>query len=114
VILMGLPLYVICFFSPTAFNTLSRVSALVVLMILCHGVVLFWSGLFGVLEASWICMGIDYLRFGKLLLFFECIMHSLCLYLFSFFNAHDSPVWFFDGVSEFLYFLFTGLELFFL
>jgi hypothetical protein len=52
VILMGLPLYVICFFSPTAFNTLSRVSVLVVLMILCHGVVLFWSGLFGVLEAS--------------------------------------------------------------
>jgi hypothetical protein len=28
-----------------------------------------------------------------------------------FFNAHDSQVWSSDGVSEFFYFLFTGLEL---
>jgi hypothetical protein len=48
VILMGLPLYVICFFSLTAFNILSLVSVLVVLMIICCGVVLFWSSLFGV------------------------------------------------------------------
>jgi hypothetical protein len=33
VILMGLPLYVTCFFSLTAFNILSLVSELVVLMI---------------------------------------------------------------------------------
>jgi hypothetical protein len=46
VILMGLPLYVICFFSLTAFNILSLVSVFVVL-ITCHGVVLFWSSLFG-------------------------------------------------------------------
>jgi hypothetical protein len=52
VILMGLPLHVICFFSLTAFNIFSLVSVLVVLMIMCHRVVLFWSGLFGVLEAS--------------------------------------------------------------
>jgi hypothetical protein len=32
VILMGLPFYVICFFSLTAFNILSQVSVLVVLM----------------------------------------------------------------------------------
>jgi hypothetical protein len=54
-ILMGLPLYVICFFfffSLAAFNSLSLVSVLVVLMMACCGVVLFWSGLFGVLEAS--------------------------------------------------------------
>jgi hypothetical protein len=51
-ILIGLPLYVICFFSLTAFNILSLFSLLVVLMIKCHGVVLFWSSLFGVLEAS--------------------------------------------------------------
>jgi hypothetical protein len=50
VILMGLPLYVICFFFLTAFNILSLVSVLVVLMIICHAVVLFWSGLFSVLE----------------------------------------------------------------
>jgi hypothetical protein len=42
VILMGLPLYVICVFSLTAFNILSLFSVLVVLMIICHGVVLFW------------------------------------------------------------------------
>jgi hypothetical protein len=46
---MGLPLYVICFFSLTAFNILSLVSVLVVLVIICHGVVLFWSNLFDVL-----------------------------------------------------------------
>jgi hypothetical protein len=34
------------------------------------------------------------------------------LHLFSFFNAHDCQVWSFDGVGEFLHFLFTGLELF--
>jgi hypothetical protein len=28
------------------------------------------------------------------------------------FDAHDSQVWSFDGVGEFLHFLFTGLELF--
>jgi hypothetical protein len=41
VILMGLPFYVICFFSLTAFNILSLVSELVVLMMICRGVVLF-------------------------------------------------------------------------
>jgi hypothetical protein len=46
--LMGLPLYVICFFSLTALNTLSLYSVLVVLMIICHGVILFWSSLLGV------------------------------------------------------------------
>jgi hypothetical protein len=52
VILMGLPLYVICFFSFTAFNILSLVSVFVVLMMICHEIALFWSDLFGVLEAS--------------------------------------------------------------
>jgi hypothetical protein len=51
VILMGLLLYVICFFSFTAVIILSLVSALV-LVIICHGEVLFWPSLFGVLEAS--------------------------------------------------------------
>jgi hypothetical protein len=52
VIFMGLPLYVICLFFLRTFNILSLFSVLVVLMIICHGVVLFWSSLFGVLEAS--------------------------------------------------------------
>jgi hypothetical protein len=52
VILMGLPLYIICFFSLTDFSILSLFSLLVVLMIICHGIVLFLSSLFGVLEVS--------------------------------------------------------------
>jgi hypothetical protein len=40
------------FFSLTAFNIVSLVSMLVVLMTICCGVVLFWSSLFSVLEAS--------------------------------------------------------------
>jgi hypothetical protein len=39
--------FVCCFFSLTAFNILSLFSMLV-LMTICHGVVLFWSSLFGV------------------------------------------------------------------
>jgi hypothetical protein len=53
VILMGLPLYIICFFSLTAFNILFLVSVLVVLKIICRGLVLIWSGVLGVLEASY-------------------------------------------------------------
>jgi hypothetical protein len=64
-ILMGLPLYVICFLSLTAFNILSLFSVLVVLMIICHGDVLFWSSLFGVLQASFTCMSKTFSRFGK-------------------------------------------------
>jgi hypothetical protein len=37
------------FFSLIAFNILSLFSVLVVLMIVCHGEVLFWSTLFSVL-----------------------------------------------------------------
>jgi hypothetical protein len=50
VILMGLPYVLFGFFSLTAFNILSLFSVLVVLI--CCGEVLFWSSLFGVLEAS--------------------------------------------------------------
>jgi hypothetical protein len=39
-------------------------------------------------------------------------MNAFCLHLFSFFNAHDSQVWSFDGVGEFLHIPVTGLELF--
>jgi hypothetical protein len=34
---MGLPLYVICFFSLTAFNIFSLLSVLIVLMMICYG-----------------------------------------------------------------------------
>jgi hypothetical protein len=87
---MGLPLYVICFFTLTAFNIISRVSVIVVLIIICCGIVLFWSGLFGVLEVPVPVWAYFFLDLGNfLLLFFEYITHSFCLHLFSFFNAHD-------------------------
>jgi hypothetical protein len=53
------------FFLSTAFNIFSLFSVLVVLMIICHGVVLFWLNLFCVLGTSCICMGITFSRFGK-------------------------------------------------
>jgi hypothetical protein len=66
VILMGLPLYVICFFPLTSFKILSQFCVLVVLIIICHREILFWSGPFGVLKAS--CTWIDnpFSRFGKI------------------------------------------------
>jgi hypothetical protein len=36
-------------------------------------------------------------------------MNPFCLDLFSSFNAHDSLVWSFDGVTEFLHILFAAL-----
>jgi hypothetical protein len=53
------------FFSVTACNILFLFFVLVVLMIICYGVVLFLSSLFGVLEASCTSMGIVFSRFGK-------------------------------------------------
>jgi hypothetical protein len=44
--------------------------------------------------------------------FVEYITNPFCLRLFSFFNAHDSQVWSFDGVGEFLHIPVAGLELF--
>jgi hypothetical protein len=54
VILVSLPLYIICFFFLTACSSLSLFSVLVVLMIICCGVALFWLSLLGVLKASYV------------------------------------------------------------
>jgi hypothetical protein len=43
--------------------------------------------------------------------FIKYITYPFGLYLF-FFNDHDSQVWSFDGVAEFLHITFTALELF--
>jgi hypothetical protein len=90
---MGLPLYVICIFCLTDFSIVTLFNMLVVLAMMCHEEVLFWSSLFGILEAS---------RFGK----FSVIVFlhvPFGLHLFSFFNAHDSQVWSFDEVTEILH-----------
>jgi hypothetical protein len=52
------------------FNILSLYSVLVVLMIICCGLVIFGSSLFGVSEASHTCMSIVFSRFGSFLLLF--------------------------------------------
>jgi hypothetical protein len=39
-------------------------------------------------------------------------MYPFGLHLFSFFNSHDSQVWSFDGVAEFLHIPFTAPKLF--
>jgi hypothetical protein len=67
---MGLPLCVICFYSLIVFNILSLFSVLVVLMIVSYGVVLVWSGLFVVLEASVPIWALFSLDLGNFLLLF--------------------------------------------
>jgi hypothetical protein len=49
---------------------------------------------------------------GRFLFLLHIITYPFGLHLFSFFNAHDSQVWTFDGVTEFFHIRFTGLELF--
>jgi hypothetical protein len=56
----------ICYLCLLSYS-LSLFSALFVVMIMCHGEVLFWSGLFGVLKASCTLMGKTFLRFGEFL-----------------------------------------------
>jgi hypothetical protein len=103
--LMGLPLYIICFFSLKDVNILSLFSVLVLLMIIHCGEVIFWSSLFDVLEASYTWKGKSFSRFGKFCHYFiEYITYTFGLHLFSF-DAHDSQVWSFDGVTESCIFL---------
>jgi hypothetical protein len=113
VILMGLPLYVICFFYLMAFNILSLVSVLVILIIICHGVVLYCSHLFGVLEASCTWMGIDFSKFGKFSVII--LLNILCL-PFAYTSSPSSIPMILRFCllleSEFLHIAFTGLDLF--
>jgi hypothetical protein len=44
--------------------------------------------------------------------FIEYIIHPFGLHLFSFFNALDSQVWYFDEVTELFHIPFIALELF--
>jgi hypothetical protein len=60
-------------------------------------------------------MSNTFLRFGKI--FVIILLNMLPIPLAypkgsSFFNAHNSQVWSFDGVTEFLHIPFTALELF--
>jgi hypothetical protein len=77
-------------------------------------------GSFILVQSVWRPVGFLYLK-GQFFLevweifcfyFVECITYPSGLYLFSFFNAHDSQVWSFDRVTEFLNIPFIALELF--
>jgi hypothetical protein len=57
-------------------------------------------------------MGKTFSRFGKYSVIISYIANPFCLDLFSFINAHDSQVWSFDGVGEFLCIPLTAFELF--
>jgi hypothetical protein len=50
--LMGLPVYITCFFISYRFQYCFPVLCAYCFMIIGYGEVLFWSSLFGVLEAS--------------------------------------------------------------
>jgi hypothetical protein len=59
-------------------------------------------------------MGISFSRFGKfsVIIFFEYIKYTFGLDIACFFNAHESQVWSFDEVTEFLHVTFVDLESF--
>jgi hypothetical protein len=104
---MGLLLYIICFLSLTAFNILSLFSVVVVLMIMCV-VGMFYFG-----QVCLVFWRLPVLEWAKLSQ--DCgnfLFYRIYFHLFSFFNAHDSQVWSFGGVGEFLHTLFTALEWF--
>jgi hypothetical protein len=78
-----------------------------------------WGG--SVLVKSVWCPGsllyLDAQKFLKILeifcyYFIDHIVNPFCLDIFSFFNTHDSQVWSFDGLGDFLSAPFTALELF--
>ena len=62
---MGMPLYVTNYFSLAAFKVLALFLTISILIMLCHGVGLFTSILFGTLCASWSCMTISFTKLGK-------------------------------------------------
>ena len=66
-ILIGTPLRVTVCFSLAAFRVLSLFLTFVILIMMCHGVILFGSNLFGTLCAFCTCMTISYAKLGKLL-----------------------------------------------
>lgn len=66
VILKGFPLSTASNFPLAASNTLSLLCILSVLAMICLGDIFFYSGLFGDLCASCICLGVPFLSLGKL------------------------------------------------
>jgi hypothetical protein len=112
VILMGLPLYVIVFFSLTGFNVLSLFS------VLLFNDYMLWGD--SILVKSVSCPGgFLYLNGQNFLEIWVIFFYYFIDYITNPFGLdrlllHDSQVWVwsFDGVDEFLHIPFTALELF--
>jgi hypothetical protein len=101
----------LCFFPCTGFNIFALFSVLVDNLP--------WGGS-NLVRSLW-CPGSFLYLNGKIFLeiweifcycFIEYIKYLFGLHIFSFFNAHDSQVWSFDGVTEVLYIPFPALSLF--
>jgi hypothetical protein len=107
---MGLPLYIICFFSVIAFNILSLFSVLVVLML--------WGGSI-VVKTVWCPGGFLYLNGQSFLAIWEIFCYYCIEYItypFSFTSSPSSvPMILRFGLlmeSQFLHIPFTALEFF--
>ena len=119
--LIGVPLYITCCFSLTAFNILSLFLIFAILNTACLGVILFRLILFRILCAFWFWMSVSFPRLGKV----SSIMSSnnfsapFSLSLFSFLDPYNANASTFDVVLEsllscpnfFLFFFFFSVLL---
>ena len=98
--LMGVPLYVICYFSLVAFNDFSLSLIFVDLITMCLGVFLLGFILPGTLCTSWTWMAISFPTLGK---FSTIISSSIFLgpfSLLSFWDSYNENVGTFNVVPE--------------
>ena len=101
--LMGTPLQVIVSFSLAAFKILSLSLTFGILIMMCLGVVLFVSILFGILWASWTCVSITLPNSESFLSLFVQISFQFLALLFSFWHPYDLNVGTFEVVPEDIY-----------
>ena len=111
--LMGVPLYVICFFSLAAFSILSLSLIFAILITVCLGVFLFGLILYGILRTSWV----EWVFFPSLGRFSAIISSSIFLVPFSLSSPSGTLVmwmlvcmWLFQRSSKVSSFLFILLS----
>uniref|UniRef100_A0A8D1SYD4 Uncharacterized protein n=1 Tax=Sus scrofa TaxID=9823 RepID=A0A8D1SYD4_PIG len=99
--LIGVPLYVTCFFSLAAFKVFSLSLILVSLISMCLGVFLFGFILYGTRCASCIRVSDSFPILGKFLAIISWNIFCLLLSLFSFWHPYNMDVGAFHVVPEF-------------